>query len=48
MGEDVDQALAYMKGALREKVDPELWEELVREAMLHAQAEIAKHEMIEE
>ena len=48
MGQVVDNALTYMKGALREKVDPELWEELVKEAMYSAQAEIAKHEAIDE
>lgn len=47
MGQAVDNALTYMKGALREKVDPKLWDELVQEALLSAQAEIAKHEEIE-
>jgi len=47
MGQAVDNALTYMKGALREKVDPDLWDELVQEAMLSAQSEIAKHQAIE-
>ena len=48
MGQVVDSALSYMKGALREQVDATLWEDLVKEAMYSAQAEIAKHEAIEQ
>lgn len=36
LGAVVDEALAYMKGALREEVDPVKWDALVGEAMEHA------------
>ncbi|UOE45978.1 hypothetical protein [Agromyces larvae] len=45
LGRVVDSSLAYMKGALREKVDPELWDSLIVEAMQHAQAEILRHQI---
>jgi hypothetical protein len=48
MGRVVDQALSYMKGALRQQVDADLWDELVKEALINAQTEIAKYEAIEE
>lgn len=48
IGRVVDQTLSYMKGALREKVDPDLWDSLVIEAMRDARAEIAKHEAVED
>lgn len=47
MGKVVDNALSYMKGALREKVDAEHWDALVSEALMSAQAEIAKHEAVD-
>lgn len=47
LGQVVDSSLAYMKGALREQVDPELWDTLVMEAMQHARTEIAKNEIEE-
>lgn len=40
LGHVVDMALSYMKGALREEVDPDRWDELVLEALDLAQAEI--------
>lgn len=40
LGQVVDNALTYMKGALRGDVDPELWDQLVVEAMRHAQSTI--------
>ena len=48
MGQVVDIALGYVKGALRDKVDPDLWDDIVKEAMYSAQAEIAKYEAVEE
>jgi hypothetical protein len=47
LGRVVDMALSYMKGALREAVDGEKWDELVREAVVQAQMEIRKHEAVE-
>ncbi|MBT2484758.1 MULTISPECIES: hypothetical protein [unclassified Microbacterium] len=40
LGQVVDQSLSYMKGALRSEVDPDLWDQLVIEAMRHAQTVI--------
>lgn len=37
-----DIALSYMKGALREAVDPAAWDEAATEAMIHARSELAK------
>lgn len=37
-----DIALGYIKGALREEIDPLLWDEVAREALTHARAELAK------
>lgn len=45
MGRVVDMALSYMKGALREQVDPDLWDRLKEEALLSAQTEIGKYEV---
>lgn len=47
MGRVFDNALTYMEGALRDKVDPELWAKLKEEALYSAQAEVAKYEAIE-
>jgi hypothetical protein len=47
MGRVYDSALSYMKGALRESVNAELWDELAREALMNAQVELAKHQAIE-
>lgn len=33
LGRIVDKALSYMQGALREKVDPDMWEQVKLEAM---------------
>ncbi|QIK64522.1 hypothetical protein G7068_16230 [Leucobacter viscericola] len=48
MAQVVDGAFGYMRGALRERVPAELWDELMIEALSHARDEIAKHEAIEE
>jgi hypothetical protein len=37
--------LKYMQGALREVVDPAKWDELVQEAFVMAQVEIAKKQV---
>lgn len=37
-----DLALAYMKGALRSAIDPEVWDETSRDALQHARVELAK------
>jgi hypothetical protein len=42
MARGYDIALSYMKGALREHIDPEVWDEAAREGLYHAQAEILK------
>jgi hypothetical protein len=47
LGRIVDLSLSYMRGALREQVDPEKWDELLTEAMSHARVEIAKSEITE-
>jgi hypothetical protein len=48
MGQVVDLALTFMKGALRKEIDADQWDALVQEALRNAQAEIAKHEAIDE
>lgn len=45
IGHVVDLALTYMKGALREEVDPERWDALVDEALDLAQQEIEKKQI---
>lgn len=47
MGRVVDIAMSYIKGAFREEIDPALWDATVKEALEHAEVEIAKHEAIE-
>lgn len=47
MAQIYDMCLAYMKGALREKIDADLWDELAQEALDHASLEISRHEAIE-
>lgn len=42
-----DIAMSYVKGALRSEIDPARWDELQKEALLHARAELAKHEAVE-
>jgi len=42
LGRVVDLALTYMKGALREQVDPELWDSLVMDALEQARREIER------
>lgn len=47
MAQAYDIALSYMKGALRDEIDPDRWDELSAEALKHAQTELTKHEAIE-
>lgn len=44
MAQAFDLALSYMKGALRDDIDPEKWDEAQREGLYHAQAELMKHQ----
>jgi hypothetical protein len=37
-----DIALGYMKGALRGEIDPDVWDELAREALAHAGREVTQ------
>jgi hypothetical protein len=48
MGRAIDMALSYMKGALRGAVDPELWDEALKEGLYHAQAELDRHQAVEQ
>ena len=41
MARVVDKAMGYMRGALRELVPSEKWDELMEEALMHARDEIA-------
>lgn len=47
IGALVDESLAYMKGALREDVDGDRWEQIKEEAMTNAYAKIAAREVEE-
>lgn len=42
LGQVVDLALTYMKGALRDEVDPDRWNTLMQEALLQARQEIER------
>lgn len=44
LGHVVDLTLTYMKGALRDQVDPAKWDELVADALVMAQVEIEKRQ----
>ena len=48
LGRVVDIAFSSAKRALRDKVDSEEWDEVVREALFAAQLEISKHEIDDE
>lgn len=37
-----DIALGYMKGALRGEIDPDIWDEVAREALAHAGREVTQ------
>ena len=37
-----DLSMAYLKGALRGDIDPDHWDQAVRDALMHAQAEVMK------
>lgn len=45
MGRAIDITLSYVKGALRDEVDPRRWDELLAEGLEHAQAEIDSHKV---
>lgn len=45
LGRIVDQSFAFMRGALRDEIEPERWDELQREALMFAKKEIAKKEV---
>jgi hypothetical protein len=45
LGRVVDMTLKYMQGALREVIEPAKWDELVQEALVMAQVEIAKKQV---
>jgi hypothetical protein len=45
LGRVVDMSLSYMKGALRDQVDPEKWDELTQEALVIAWNEIEKKQV---
>lgn len=42
MTEAYNIALGYMKGALRGEIDPDVWDELAREALAHAGQEVTQ------
>lgn len=46
MAELFDMVVSYMRGALRDEIDPVRWQELQDEAMQHARHEISKREAI--
>jgi len=46
MGRAFDIALTYMRGALRDEIDGERWDELAKEGLEHAQVELQKHQAI--
>jgi hypothetical protein len=48
MGQAFDLALSYMKGALREAVDPEQWEMLKSEGLRNAQLELSRYQAEDE
>ncbi|MDL5351205.1 hypothetical protein [Microbacterium sp. zg-YB36] len=45
LGRVVDLSLTYMKGALRDEVDPDRWDELVQEAVLMAREKIEEKQV---
>ncbi len=47
LGQVVDRTLAYMRGAFREEIDVEKWDEALEEALIMAQSEIEKHQAVE-
>lgn len=48
MARAYDIALGYIAGAFREEIDPKVWADVTRDALLHAQTELAKHQAVEE
>lgn len=48
MAQAFDLALSYMKGALREAVDPEQWETLKQEGLRNAQLELSRYQAEDE
>ncbi len=47
MSQAFDIALSYMKGALRDEINPEVWDEVREEALRHAEAELDSRTAIE-
>lgn len=47
MAQLFDMVLAYMRGALRDDIDIDRWDELADEAMQHARTEIERREAIQ-
>lgn len=47
LARSVDLALSYVKGAVRDEIDPERWDTLLAEGMTHARREIEKSKAVE-
>lgn len=47
LGRVVDLVLTYMRGAMREEIDPAKWDSSIEEALVLAQAEIEKRQAVE-
>lgn len=45
LGRVVDIALSYMRGALRDEIESDRWDELVQDALMTARTEISRHEV---
>lgn len=45
IGRVLDIAMSYMKGSLREKIDPKEWDDRLEEAVEMARVEIEKHQV---
>lgn len=42
MARGYDIALGFMKGALRDEIDPEVWDSIAKDALIHAGQEVMK------
>lgn len=47
LGHVVDLVLTYMRGAMRDEIDLQKWDESIEEALVIAQSEIAKKQAVE-
>jgi hypothetical protein len=47
LGHVVDLVLTYMRGAMRDEIDLQKWDDSIEEALVLAQAEIAKRQAVE-